>query len=111
MFVVNLAFITTLYKKNVSFNVDNVKTINDTFSLTIMAEDISNYGQEVFISVSVTLGNTRSLDYILWNYFVLTLISFCVSIFCKKRVLKVVPFNFYNFSVFAKSQAIQLILI
>ena len=67
MFVVNLAFITTLYKKSVSFNVDNVKTINDTFSLTIMAEDISNYGQEVFISVSVTLGNTRSLDYILWN--------------------------------------------
>ena len=49
MFVVNLAFIITLYKKNVSFNVDNVKTINDTFSLTIMAEDISNYGQEVFI--------------------------------------------------------------
>ena len=47
---------------NISFGVDNVKTINDTYSLTIMAEDFSNYRQEVFISVSVTPENTKSLD-------------------------------------------------
>ena len=47
----------------------------------------SNYRQEVFISISVTPENTKSLDYILWNYLILTLISFCASIFCKDRVL------------------------
>ena len=50
-----------------------------------MAEDFSNYGQEVFISVSVTTKNTKSLDYILRNYLILTLFSF--SIFGKNRVL------------------------
>ena len=32
-----------------------------------MAEDFSNYEQKVFISVSVTPENTKSLDYILQN--------------------------------------------
>ena len=41
-----------------------------------MAEDISNYEQEVFISVSVAPENTKSLNYILQNYLILTLISF-----------------------------------
>ena len=73
----NFAFVNIFYLNNVSFGVDNVKTINGTYSLTIMAEDFSNYGQEVFISVSVTLENTKSFDYILRNYLILTLISYC----------------------------------
>ena len=52
-----------------------------------MAEDFSNYRQEVLLSVSVTRKNTNSLDYILRNYLVLTLISFTTSIFYKNRVL------------------------
>ena len=54
----NFAFINIFYINNVSFS-NNVKTINSTFSLTIMAGDTSNYGQEVFISVSVTPENTK----------------------------------------------------
>ena len=60
--VMNFAFVNIFYLNNVSFGVDNVKTINGTYSLTIMAEDFSNYRQEVFISVSVTPENTKSLD-------------------------------------------------
>ena len=60
----------------------------------IMAEDISNYGQKLSISVSVTPENTESLDYILQNYLTLSLIPFCTSIFCKNRVL-----NFTNFTI------------
>ena len=86
-FVMNFAFVYIFYLNNVSFGVDNVKTINGTYSLTIMAEDFSNCGQEVFISVSVTPENTKSLDYILRNYLILTLTSFSASIFGKNRVL------------------------
>ena len=53
--VMNFAFVNIFYLNNVSFGVDNVKTINGTYSLTIMAEDFSNYGQELFIPVSVHL--------------------------------------------------------
>ena len=63
----NFAFINIFYLNNVSFRVDDVKTINGTYLLTIIVEDLSNYGQEVFISVSVTPENTKSLDYILRN--------------------------------------------
>ena len=87
IFVLNFTFVNIFYVNNVSFGVDNVKTINGTYSLTIMAEDFSNYGNEVFISVSVTPEIIKSLDYILRNYLILTLISFCTSIFCKNRVL------------------------
>ena len=73
----NFAFVNIFYLNNVSFGVDNVKTINSTYSLTIFPE--------VFISVSVTPENTKSLDYILRNYLILTLISF--SIFGKNKVL------------------------
>ena len=66
------------------YNVDNVKTTNHTFSLTITAENISNYGEELFISVFITPKNTKSLDYILQNYLFLALISFFTSIFWKK---------------------------
>ena len=63
----NFAFVNIFYLNNVSFRVDDVKTINGTYLLTIIVEDLSNYGQEVFISVSVTPENTKSLDYILRN--------------------------------------------
>ena len=85
--VMNFAFVNIFYLNNVSFGVDNVKTINGTYSLTNMAEDFSNYGQEVLISVSVIPENTNSLDYILRNYLILTLISFSGSISAETRVL------------------------
>ena len=87
IFVMNFASVNIFYLNNVSFGVDNVKIINGRYSLTTMAEEFWNYGQEVFISVSVTPENTKSLDYILRNYLILTLISFYASIFCKNRVL------------------------
>ena len=102
----NFAFVKIFYLNNVSFGVDNVKTINGTYSLTIMAEDFSNYGQEVFISVSVTPGNTKSLYYIVWNYLTLTLISFFASIFGKSRVLnfsKLFTSIFVTFLCFSKA--------
>ena len=96
----NFAFVNMFYLNNVSFGVDNIKTISGTYSLTIMAEDFSSYGQEVFISVSVTPENTKSLDYILPNYLVLTLISYCASIFCKNRVLNFSKFFMLIFVIF-----------
>ena len=79
-----------------------------------MAEDFSNYGQEVFISVSVTPENTKSLDYILRNYLILTLIPFSVSIFWKNGVLNFSK-NFISifiiFLFLGKLQTIQLMLI
>ena len=87
IFVMNFAFVNIFYLNIVSFGVNNVKAINGIYSLMIMAEDFSNYGQEVFISVSVTSENTTSLDYILWNYLILKLISFCAGIFGKNRIL------------------------
>ena len=58
----NFAFINIFYINKVLIDVDNVKTINGTFSLTIRDENFSNYRQEVFMSVSVTSENTKSLD-------------------------------------------------
>ena len=87
IFAMNFAFGYIFYLNNVSFGVDNVKPINGLYSITIMAEDFSNYWQEVFISVSVTPENTKSLDYILRNYLILKLISVSASIFCKNSVL------------------------
>ena len=80
----NFAFVNIFYLNSVSFDVDNVKTFNGTYSLTVMTDSFSNYGQEVFTSISITSVNAKSLDYILQN---LTLISFCENIFCKNRVL------------------------
>ena len=57
----NFAFINIFYINNISFDVDNVKVINGTFPLTNVAENFSNYGQEIFISVSVTTENTTPL--------------------------------------------------
>ena len=100
IFVMNFAFVNMFYLNNVSFGVDNIKTISGKYSLTIMAEDFSSYGQEVFISVSVTPENTKSLDYILPNCLVLTLISYCASIFCKNRVLNFSKFFMLIFVIF-----------
>ena len=100
IFVMNFAFINIFYINNVSFDVDNIKTINSTFSLTIMAKDFSNYGHEIFISASVTPENITSPDYILWNYLILTLISFCASIFGKNRVFKFSKLLFPIFVIF-----------
>ena len=83
----NFAFLNIFYINNISFGVDNVNTINGMYSLTIMAEDFSNFGREVFISVSVTPENTTSLDYILRNYLILTLIFFSTSIFGINNVI------------------------
>ena len=58
----NFAFIDIFYINNESSDVDKVNTINGMFLLTIMAQDFSNYGQEVFMSVLVSLENTKSLD-------------------------------------------------
>ena len=57
--VMNFAFVDIFYLKNISFGVYDVKTINGTYSLTIMAEDFPNYGQELFIPISVTAENTK----------------------------------------------------
>ena len=65
-----------------------------------MAEDFSNYGQEVFIFVSVTLENTKPLDYILRNYLILTLTYFCASIFGKNRVLNFLKLFISIFVIF-----------
>ena len=59
LLVMNFAFVNIFYLNNASFGVDNVKTINGTYSLKIMAENFSNYRQEVIISVSVTPENKR----------------------------------------------------
>ena len=58
----NFAFINIFYINNKSSDVDKVNTINGMFLLTIMAQDFSNYGQEVFMSVLVSLENTKPLD-------------------------------------------------
>ena len=77
----HFAYINIIYVSDVSFDVDNVKTIN---------------GQEVFISVSVTLENAKLMDYIFQNYLILALISFSASIFDKNTVLS---FSSYSFRV------------
>ena len=62
----NFAFINIFYINNISFDVDNVKTINSTFSLTIMAEDFSNYRHEIFIFVSVKPKNTTLRHWVIF---------------------------------------------
>ena len=107
----NFTFVNIFYLNNVSFDADNIKSINGTYSLTIMAEDMSNCGQEILISVSVTPENAKSLDHILRNYLILALISFCARVFIfsisQNYLFQVLQF----FYAFAKLQTVQLILI
>ena len=72
-----------------------------TYSLTVMAEDFSNYGQEVFISVSVTPKYTKLLDYIPRNYLILILISFRQK--QSSQFLKIIYFDFCNYFMFLQS--------
>ena len=67
--------------------VNQAKTIDGTLPTT-MAEDSLSYGKEEYISFSVTSENTKHFSYILWNYFILALISFCVNIFSKNKGLR-----------------------
>ena len=82
----NFAFANIFNLNNVSFGVDKVKVINSMYSLTVMTEDFPNYGQDVFTFVSVTPEKVIGL-YSLQLSLISTLISFCVIIFCKRRVL------------------------
>ena len=43
IFVMNFAFVNIFYLNNVSFGVDNIKTINGTYSLTVMADKKYSY--------------------------------------------------------------------
>ena len=79
--------------------VNQAKTIDGTL-LTTMAEDSLSYGKEEYISVSVTSENTKHLDYILRNYFILALISFCVNIFPKNKGLRFTKLFFAIFVIF-----------
>ena len=100
----NFTFINIFYLNNVSFGADNIKSIKGTYSPTIMADNFSNYGQEVLISVSLTTENNKSLDYILWSYLILKLISFCAS--CQNRVVnfsKLIILTFVIFLCFCKA--------
>lgn len=63
--MVCFAFTNILYVNNKWFNAYNVKTNNGTFSLMVVLDDISNYGQEAFIFVSVTPENVIGLYYCL----------------------------------------------
>ena len=75
----DFGFINIFYLNNASIGVDNVKTINGTFSLGIMAEDFSTYGQEVFVSVSATPENTKInkpiTTFKFYYYFITTFIT------------------------------------
>ena len=64
--------------------VNQAKIIDGTLPTT-MAEDSLSYGKEEYISFPVTSENTKHLDYILQNYFILALISFCINIFSKNK--------------------------
>ena len=86
IFVVKLAFFNIFFINNVPLIVNQAKTIDGALPTT-MAEDSLSYGKEEYISFSVTSKNTKHLDYILWNYLILKLISFCVNIFSKNKGL------------------------
>ena len=86
-----------------------------------MAEDFSNYGQEVFLISE----NTKSLDYILRtiiiNYYLLDYLFsyFAFNFLLRKTILqkqssqflKIIFFDFCNVSMFLQSAKQQLILI
>ena len=99
IFVVKLAFFNIFFINNVSLIVNQAKTIDGTLPTT-MAEDSLSYGKEEYISFSVTSENTKHLDYILRNYFILALTSFCVDIFSKNKGLRFTKLFFAIFVIF-----------
>ena len=78
-----------------SFHADKVETINGTFSLIIMAEDISNFGQELFISVFVTSKKTKSL-----GLYSSELSCFYIDFLLRKHILQKQSFQFYKVILF-----------
>ena len=60
-FVMNFAFINIFDINNVSLDVDNVKTFNSMFSLTIMAEDIVYFKMENLFSKKISHMNLKIL--------------------------------------------------
>ena len=105
IFVVKLAFFNIFFINNAPLIVNPAKTI-DGMLPTTMTEDSLSYGKEEYISFPVTSENTKHLDYILWNYFILALISFCVNIFSKNKDLRLTKLffcNFCNFSLFLQN--------
>ena len=97
--MVKLAFLNMFLINNVPLIVNQEKAIDGTLPTT-MAEDSLSYGKEEYISFSVTSENTKHLDYILWNYFILALISFCVNIFSKNKGLRFTKLFFAIFVIF-----------
>ena len=79
--------------------VNQAKSIDGTLPTT-MAEDSLSYGKEEYISFSVTSENAKHLDYILRNYFILALISFCVNIISKNKGLRFTKLFFAIFVIF-----------
>ena len=98
-FVVKLAFFNIFFINNVPLIVNQAKTIDGALPTT-MAEDSLSYGEEEYISFSVTSKNTKHLDYILRNYLILTLNSFCVNIFSKNKGLRLTKLFFAIFVIF-----------
>ena len=99
IFVVKLAFFNIFFINKMPLIVNQAKTIDGTLPAT-MAEDSLSYGKEEYISFSVTSENTKHLDYILWNYFILALISFCVNILSKSKGLRLTKLFFEIFVIF-----------
>ena len=83
----NVAFVNIFYLNNVSFGADNVKSIKRHVFTNDYGWWFFKLRTRSIYTCSVTPENTMSLDYILQNYLILTLISFSTSIFCKNRVL------------------------
>ena len=79
--------------------VNQAKTIDGALPTT-MTEGSLSYEKEEYISFSVTSKNTKHLDYILRNYLILTLISFCINIFSKNKGLRLTKLFFKIFVIF-----------
>ena len=99
IFVVKLAFFNIFFINNVPLIVNQAKTIDGTLPTT-MAEDSLSYGKEEYISFFVTSESTKHLHYILRNYFILALISFCVNIFSKNKGQRFTKLFFAIFVIF-----------
>ena len=94
IFVMNFAFVNIFYLNNVSFGVDNVKTINGTFSMLWL---------RIFQIMD------KKYLYLFLSH--LKILSQHILQKQSSQFLKIIYFDFCNFSVFARLQKIQLILI
>ena len=97
LFTLHCTYINIFYIHSSTYNIDYKKT-NKTFSQTSTARDVSKYGQKETIAVSVTPENTESI--FLRSYLVLAIISFCIRIFCKNKILCLTKLFFLIFVIF-----------